>query len=187
MLIKDDDALRRLNSPLNLINKMKNASSGNSSRNKAMSLFIKPSLDNKPSTVIEEKIEETIKSSELQVQSFNPFAKQEIITPEVVKEESDGPTLDTLLENGDAQIKLAEAHDGALALLNKGISMLAVKLDDIKPEKLPAVIAAASKTVEGIRRERNEVNKNNKGRDVHYHFYTPTQKKLSDYEVTEVA
>lgn len=186
MLIKDDDALRRLNSPLNLINKMKNASS--SPRNKAMSLFIKPAApENAPNTTFEP------------AKSFNPFEHSSpiedtaiAITPEIVSDsndesKSDTPTLDTLLENGDAQIKLAEAHDGALALLNSGITMLAAKLDDIKPEKLPAVIAAASKTVEGIRRERNEVNKNNKGRDVHYHFYTPTQKKLTDYEVTEVA
>ena len=48
------------------------------------------------------------------------------------------------------------------------------------------MISAASKTVESIRRERNENAKQGKDREVHYHFYTPEQKKVSDYEVIDV-
>ena len=65
--------------------------------------------------------------------------------------------------------------------------MLALKLDEVKADKLPSVITAASKVVESIRRERMELNKSSKGKDVHYHFYNTEQRKISDYEVIEVS
>jgi len=157
-------------------------SKGNSSRSNAMSLFI-PSASQKP--------------------SFNPFenkkpvtlAKENIpadipaSTPTNISDEerTGAPTLDHIIDNHDTQIKLGLAHDTALNLLNSSVSLLATKLDDVKADKLPSVIASASKVVESIRKERSEASKNAKDREVHYHFYTPQQKRVADYEVIDVS
>jgi hypothetical protein len=170
MLINDSDALKKLSSPMNLINQLRKSSP---IRNEAMSLFI-------PST----------EKDKVKV-SFNPFRSVAVplavnipsqIVPAVVEPE----TLDSILQNHEAQIRLGLAHDKALDLLNRSVQMLTDKLDDISAAKLPSVVSAASKTVESIRRERNEASKNNKDREVHYHFYTPQQNKVSDYEIIEV-
>lgn len=120
-------------------------------------------------------------------QWINPFktATDEVIPP-ATQPQAENPTLDDLLEDSETNIKLATAHNNAVKLLHNSIDMLSTKLDNVKADKLPSVIAAASKTIESIRRERNESAKQNKGRDVHYHFYTPVQKKLEDYEILEV-
>jgi len=162
MIVNDKDAAARLNSPLNLINKLRD-----SKKNNAMSLFIPT------------KKKETLP----EIPSFNPFSPQ--ASPETSTEE---PTkLNDILENHESQIKLGLAHDKALDLLNRSVEMLSAKLDDVSAAKLPSVISAASKTVESIRKERSEASKNNKDREVHYHFYTPSQKSVSEYEVIDVA
>lgn len=188
MIIKDSDAEKRLNSPMNLINKL--TSSG--SRKAAMSLF---GMDRNTQRIEKKKKEELlpkIEKTQEQLQeeirvSFNPFEKkiEELVISQAI------PTtppivLDQIIENNDSQIKLGLAHDKALDLLNKSVELLAMKLDGVKADKLPATITAASKVVESIRRERNELNKNTKDREVHYHFYTPEQKRISEYEVIEV-
>jgi len=173
MIISDDSASRRLNSPLNLINRLKNVSS----RSGAMQLFTGPK--NKDITVIP-----------------NPFAKKEAMPsadtiglPERAGAQhpaENTATLDNILENSDTQIKLGLAHDSALELLTKSVSLLSAKLDDVSASKLPQAISAASKVVESIRRERTEASKNTKDREVHYHFYTPNQRKVEEYEVIDV-
>lgn len=164
MIINDSDALVRLNSPLNLINQLRKTTS--SKKNDAMSLFIPP------------------KKEEI---SFNPFQERESGRKELEKNDERSETLDNILRDNESQIKLGLAHDNALKLLNDSVSLLSSKLDDVKADKLPSVISAASKTVESIRKERSEANKNNKDREVHYHFYTPQQNKISDYEIIEVS
>jgi hypothetical protein len=156
MIINNDEASKRLNSPLNLINKLRETKA-NAKAKAAMAIFIPPKAE----------------------------AAKLRIEPKL-SDESDAPLLDQILENNEAQISLGLAHDTALKLLTSSISSLSAKLDDVKPDKLPAAIMAASKVVESIRRERNEALKNNKDREVHYHFYTPEQKTLTDYEVIEV-
>lgn len=184
MIIKDDDAIKRLNSPMNLINQLR-GSSGNG-KNNAMSLF-----------GIGRKKEEVVKELEEVKISFNPFrpseAKEQSLVPKQVIPSlqpalpQQAPTkLDNILENHESQIKLGLAHDNALDLLNKSVELLVVKLDEVKADKLPSVISAASKTVESIRKERLAANNHGAGNDVHYHFYTPQQKSLSDYEVIDV-
>jgi len=162
MIVNDKQAAARLASPMNLINKLRSTTSSKP-RNAAMSLFIRPSVP------------------EIKKDSFNPFEKQppSALIPQTSEPE---PTkLDDILSNNEAQISLGLAHDKALKLLNNSVDMLSTKLDDIKTDKLPQVIAAASKVVESIRKERNE------SKEVHYHFYTPEQKKVSDYEVIDVS
>ncbi len=180
MIINDSEALKRLNSPMNLINQLRNNGNGNSKRKNAMSLFIRPNI---------EKIEP--KPEDLTV-TFNPFENSSShptnsTEPQPAIFEQSQTSLDSILKNGEAEIKLGLAHDRALELLNRSVDLLTAKLDDVKADKLPSVISAASKTVENIRRERSERDKNNKDREVHYHFYTPEQKKLTDYTVIDVA
>jgi len=167
MIVKDSDALARINSPMNLINRMSQMTNPSATRKSAMSLFIRPS---EPLALAAPT-------------AFNPFTAVE----EVLSVTDSQPRLDDISDDHDSKIKLGLAHDKALQLLTDSVSALALKLDDVKADKLPSVIAAASRTVESIRRERNEASKNTKDREVHYHFYTPQQKKLTDYAVIEVA
>lgn len=170
MIINDKEASSRLSSPFNLMNKLKTLQPNNSRKN-AMSLFIRPASQVKEE-VKEEKIQEAVRAE------FNPFSS--------LPENADVPNLDNLIENNEVQIKLTQAHDKALELLNNSVKMLADKLDDIRPDKLPAVIAASGKVVESIRRERSEAKKNGTEKEVHYHFYTPKQKSVNDYAVIDV-
>jgi len=170
MLLTNKEAESRLNSPLNLMNKLRSKSD---SRTNAMSLFIPP-----------KKMEEKIKT-------FNPFEDVKItesITAAPASEQNNPPaeTISNLIENHESQVQLGLAHDTALKLLNNSVTMLADKLDDIKADKLPGVVTAASRVVESIRRERSEASKNTKDKEVHYHFYTPQQRQISEYEVIDV-
>jgi hypothetical protein len=118
---------------------------------------------------------------------FNPFhspTKTEL--PQAKTIDTQTPLLDELVENSESQIKLGLAHDHALDLLQRSVDILSAKLDDVKADKLPSVISAASKVVESIRKERLEVSKSGKDREVHYHFYTPEQRKMDSYEIIEV-
>jgi hypothetical protein len=150
MLINNDSAQKRLDNPMNLINRLRDISapSRSSAGQKAMSLFVPPApLD---ASLEKEKI-----------------------------------TLDAILSNSDTQIKLGLAHDNAVKLLNDSLGLLSAKLDDVKADKLPATIMAASKVVESIRKERIEASRD-RDREVHYHFYTPQQKKMEEFEVIDV-
>jgi hypothetical protein len=190
MLINNKTAAARLNSPANLMNRLSSLSA--SPRKSAMSLFIPPASP-RVDISISKKIEE-VKENKIR---FNPFDSKVLssVTPSSIPSSSLAtipsstpaePTLDNLIENHEDQVKLGLAHDKALGILNSAMNMLDTKLDDIKADKLPAVITAASKVVESIRKERIESRKNDKDKEVHYHFYTPQQKKLSDYEIIDV-
>lgn len=187
MIISSKDAAARLNSPNNLFNRLRRS---NGQSGGAMNIFTgngHKKADSPPATtptitppaVPAPAIIEPAKQ-------FNPFEKKaaSLVVQQVTPTEE--PSLDNLLEDSQANIKLALAHNSAVDLLANSISMLSTKLDGVRADKLPSVIAAASKTIESIRHERSEASKNSKGRDVHYHFYTPVQKKMEDYEVIEV-
>lgn len=163
MLIKDNEAVARLQSPMNLINRLRDSSP----RKSAMSLFIPSSLKN---------VEPIKKEEALTIPSFNPF-------PAVKEPET---TIENLVENSEEQVKLSLAHDSALKLLNDSVALLSTKLEDVKAEKLPSVISAASKVVEGIRRDRREIKETENEKEVHYHFYTPAQKTLTEFKVIDV-
>lgn len=178
MIIKDSEAVARLNSPLNLINRLRSGNGNGNKKNSAMSLF-----------GIGRKKEEDKEIKEI---SFNPFQTKEQLSSsvpaakEIPQQASSETNLDNILENHESQIKLGLAHDKSLELLTRSVDILSAKLDDVKADKLPAVVTAASKVVESIRRERNEASKNSKDREVHYHFYTPEQRKITDYEIIDV-
>ena len=162
MIISDKSAIEKLNSPNNLINKRLNA----------MSLFIPK--------------KEVIKQEIIKQEVFNPFLsiKKEDLSKQE-KPSSPLPGIDNLIENNETQVKLSLAHDSALGILNDSIKELSIRLPEIRADKLPSVITAASKVVESIRKERSENSRNGKDREVHHHFYMPQQKKLSDYEIVE--
>lgn len=189
MILKDDDAVRRLNSPLNLINRLAAVSKTKARKTDAMALF----------GIGRKKTEEKKEVREpVTAPSFNPFVRNIDGGLTVIHVDSDSQkpneesennkitTLDNILENHESKIKLGLAHDKALDLLHRSVEALSAKLEDVRADRLPSVIAAASKTVESIRRERNESAKLNKDQEVHYHFYTPEQKKIADYEIIEV-
>jgi hypothetical protein len=173
MIVNEIDAVKRLNSPMNLMNRLKDVKTA---RGSAMSLF---GIGKRTVDIVSE----TSKTEPAKA-NFNPFPSQ---VPAVIPaSENPSPVLSDILDNHDSQIKLGLAHDTALQLLSDSIGMLASKLDDVKADKLPAVISAASKTVESIRRERNEAAKIGKDKEVHYHFYTPQQKTVADYQIIDV-
>lgn len=157
MLVPEKEALSRLNSPDNLLNRMR-------------------SLGNKPAII----------------PTIPLVRQQEAIHVRVSEPDKDedgnnvNPTIDDLVHDADKQIHLSTAHDNALKVLNGAIRELAIRIPEIKADKLPAVITATSKVVESIRRERSDLEKNRKNNSVHFHFYTPAQRQLSDYEVIEV-
>ena len=163
MIISNKDATARLSNPMNLMNRLRE---NTSNRKNAMSLF----------GIGRSNISEEIK-----------LAAPTFVSPFEKVPETSTLTIDTLVSNNEDQIKLSLAHDTALDTLTKSVILLRDKLDDVKADRLPTVIAATSKVVESIRKERTEIAKSNKGKEVHYHFYTPEQKKISDYEVVEVS
>lgn len=178
MIIKDEDVLKRLTSPMNLMNQLRNRTD---KKNDAMSLFgLRPDgkKEIRPSVDVSQKQEEKA------LATFNPFQP---LAPTTAPVKIDVPTtLDNILEDHESQVKLGLAHDNALRLLNSSVEMLQNKLDDIKADKLPSVISAASKTVESIRRERAESTRNGKDLQVHHHFYMPQQKSVADYNIIDV-
>lgn len=196
MIVPEKDALARLNSPLNLINRLSNISTCKD----GMSLFgIDKSNGNGNAQTSRPLLTPDIPKPE----PFNPFAKPASSNPSTALAVSNSKTstassqlpadntpptvnLDSLLDNADSKIKLAHAHDKALDTLVSAVDLMKLKLDDIKPDKLPSVIAATSKVVDQIQRQRIDMNKNKTGREVHYHFYTPNQKTIDDYEVIDV-
>lgn len=208
MIIKDSEAAIRLASPMNLINQLRcgfgngnNHNNNNDKKSNAMSLF---GIGRKSETAtVTETVTTSNRStvnserSELGDKSFNPFQTKnssESKTPQqapllktVEQIERPATKLDEILENHESQIKLGLAHDSALKLLGDSVALLSTKLEDVKTDKLPAVVTAASKVVESIRRERNEASKNNKDREVHYHFYTPQQRTIDEYKVIDVS
>lgn len=195
MLVNDKDALARLSNPNNLMNRLKDSGS---KRAGAMDLFgiNRKTVDIKTEEKLEEP-EEKIKTSFNGGKMINPFAKSEPISTrntsiqrlpntQLAEENEEKINLDNILQDNEAQIRLGLAHDNALKLLNGAVDAMSLKLDEIKPDKLPSVISAASKVVESIRRERLESAKQGKDKDVHFHFYTPEQKSISAYEVIDV-
>lgn len=180
MLINKDDAEKRLNNPLNLMNRLSTLSR-DSKKNSAMSLFI-------PSIKSPEKQKDSALVSE-DKPAFNPFDKPAVIIPEIVQNDKADPSPSSgeLIDDIDTKIALQTAHDNSIKLVNNAINMLAIKLDSVKADKLPSVIAGASKVVESIRKERAERDKNGKNQDVHLHFYCPEPRSIESYEVVEVA
>lgn len=215
MLLSEEEVAKRLNSPMNLLNRMKGENSG-SPRNSAMSLFGLGSFKNNPASSRVENKSEQIKEEKISQEEkepsiipfINPFIKEErtesvsliplaqqlaeVTKPtehklEEVKKDDKSPSLESLIDDSDSKIKLATLHNTALDTLNAAMNRLSTNIDRIDPTKLPPVITATSKIVESIRKERIELDKGGRDKNVHYHFYTPTQKREEDYEIIDVA
>jgi hypothetical protein len=192
MLVNDKDIKDRLNNPLNLMNRL-NRITG--SKSHAMDLFTggrkinntKLSFVNPFASQANDKQVQSLEPAVNSVRHTDDRQSNQISEAEILPAE-EKPSIDNLVESANDRIGLALAHDESLKLLNRTISMMNMKLDDIKPEKLPAVILATSKTVESIRRERLEREKVNNGNDesIHFHFYVPKQKSLESYEIVNV-
>jgi len=183
MLVNDKDAKARLTSSGNLMNMLRNGLAPR--RPNAMSIFAPAAPDNNSAIAV---------SPPRFVNPFRPSATPANPTPvlpsdedtKVVEPEVLPPTTDDLLSNADAQIKLARAHDRALNLIGRTLETIETKIDDMKPEKLPAVLSAAGRIVESIRKEKLEQTKDKRDRQVHFHFYEPARKEITEYETMEV-
>jgi hypothetical protein len=183
MILNNKDAMSRLESPMNLINRLRSTASP---KNNAMSLF---GIGNNKTTTQKKIVE---------VKTFNPFIVSETASQKIESLEPLGlektesslqilpTTIDNLISNSDNQVKLSLAHDRALGILNEAMSELSIRLNEVKADKLPSIITATSKVVESIRKERILSRANGSEREVHYHFYTPEQRKISDYEIIDV-
>lgn len=169
MILSEKLAAERLASPLNLMNRLKSLSAATPKKD-GMKIFF-PS----PASPIREN------------KTFAP-KPQAPVNRDIERpvQQTIHPGIENLIPNSDKQVELALAHDRALGLLNTAITTLATKLDDVKPERLPSVIAATSKVVESIRKERSEAAKQGANKEVHYHFYTPQQNKVTDYQIIDV-
>ena len=185
MIISDEEVERRLNSPSNLMNKLRSKTSINPARKGMMELFTKrKQLENE----LESKQSEPSGYSDIspRIDTDRNRDKDTDINRNIDINRDTETTLDSLIQNHEAQIKLGLAHDKSLDLLTRSVNMLSEKLDDVNASRLPSVVMAASKVVESIRKERLESRKTDKDREVHYHFYTPQQKKVEDYTVIDV-
>ena len=184
MLLTNKEVESRLNSPLNLMNRLRSRSD---SRTNAMSLFIPPKINKQEDRISKEKLFNPFEDIKITKSIKNNINITEVNTAAPPSEQDQNTaSLSNLIENHESQVQLGLAHDTALKLLNNSVTMLADKLDDIRADKLPGVVTAASKVVESIRRERSESSKNSKDKEVHYHFYTPQQRQISEYEVIDV-
>ena len=191
MILEEKEAIERLNSPLNLINRISqhkiDSNPTFNGRRRAMSIFIPPTTN----SIIDKITEKTTEKITVKIPtiSSNPFAPRPALIPQQQQTEVSTKTnisLPDVVENGDSQIQLATAHDSALQLVNSTIRTISAKLPEIKPDRLPSVMIAAGRIVESIRRERSEAMKAGRDREVHFHFYTPQQKVIEDYEVIDV-
>ena len=162
----------RLNNPNNLMNRLRNGLTAPVKKTQAMDLFIKR------------------EDSSSVNNSVNPASIPSVQIPATIPlPEESSSFVDDHIDDADAKIKLGAAHNDALDLLSASIASLKGKVTagEVHAKSLPAVIASASRVVSDIRKERLEREKNNKTENVHYHFYTPTQKKIEEYEIIDVA
>ena len=175
MIISSEEAVKRLDSPLNLMNRIRdNGHASSSTRSRAMELFgIGKKKENS------DKIEAI--PYLLSPQPSDNDHSSGIKVPEVlIPEESN---VEDIIDDANAKIKLSLAHDAALDTLVKSLQTINGKLDEIPPKQLVSVASATSKIVNEIRTERN---KTVGTKSVHLHFYSPEQKKISDYEEVTV-
>jgi hypothetical protein len=188
MIVSNDNAESRIHNPMNLINRMndiRNKANSANNRNSAMSLFgVRRGSASSP-------IAEPLKANEtaITIPTFvNPFEKvEETVTEQVaISPVENHPRVEDLIDDSDNKVKLATAHNNALDLLNSAVKELKNNLENVGAAKLPGVITAASKVVESIRRERLEISKSGKDKEVHYHFYTPEVRKIEQYETIDV-
>lgn len=171
MLIDETEVEKRLNNPLNLMNRMRDGLSP--AKKEAMSLFVNKGKKE------EERVEVSFSRSS---------SNLAVVPPKITTPLPDDSFSSSEINDSDAKIKLAIAHDSALDLLTNSINSLKNKLgnNEIKASSIPSIITSASRVITDIRKERLERDKNKGSENVHYHFYCPTQRSISEYEVVEV-
>lgn len=153
MLVNTESAEKRLSSSSNLMNKLREGTT--LSKNKSMQLF-----------GVGQKKEERF---------VNPFA------PKPIEVLTTAPTIDDLIDDVDSRLNLDKAHKKALHVMNRAIQRVSDQIEELdSPTKLADVAAKMGKIVTDIRNEKK--NSVDKERTVHYHIYTPEQKKITDFE-----
>lgn len=184
MILPEKTVMSRLNSSDNLLKRI-HGSNGSKNKPSPMDLFKKPTNGTPVKSNFNPFSPEPTKN-EKENNQLSPLPKVPDLPTKKENTAEQHPTLDKLLDRPETIIGLELAHNNALGLLNRSVQALTDKLDDVRADKLPGVISAASKVIDGIRREKSEMNKNKDNRSVHLHFYTPVQKEVQDYQVIDV-
>lgn len=179
MLINEDDFQRRINNPMNLLNKKGDRKHG------ALSIFIKPS------EVVEEKkftpAFPLLKEDKVETEAVNKESLENIQEAMAVVERKEREIrTDDILKDADANIRLAAVHSKALDIMHTAMHQLEEKMPEMKADKIPMIVSTLGKVITDIRKEQAERNKNQANENVHFHFYCPEPKKLDQYEVIEV-
>lgn len=175
MLVNSKDAERRLNSPDNLLNRLRRESPRSVSAKNAMSLFVRPDIQ--PPQPIPAITPSSI---------YIPSNSEPVIEPEPDKTEDKAAK--QVLDDLALEIKRESIHSAALDVLSKSVYALGEKItagEIGKPKDLADIARKMSGIVTDIKKS-GEDNKDKDGKTVHLHFYTPERKKLSDFEVIDV-
>lgn len=176
MLINEEELNRRLNNPLNLINSMRN---GNGKKRDSLSLFIKPSVEEKFQSPFQQKDADSQSSVALIPTAMTPAES-------INSSNSQTPSTDDLIDDADGAIKLAQVHNESLEVMGLAVNRLKDNIQNVNVKQLPSIVSGLSKVVTDIRKERSERDKERSTETVHYHFYCPEQKKLEQFEVIDV-
>src|SRR5687767_1009247 len=109
MLVNDDEIKKRLNNPLNLLNRMRAGLTA--PKRNAMDLFVK-------------------KSETVSLVQSTPALVPSNVPASVSASDIPHPSSDDLIDDADSKIKLATAHDKALELLNNSLIKLNGKIEN---------------------------------------------------------
>lgn len=174
MLISSKAAESRLNSPGNLINRLREGRNGNS-----LSIF----------GVGKRKEEVKAPQGKIELPKFETKIHEEVHTkvhiPEILPPEKKvPPTIDDLVKTPENDIKLEAIHSNAMETLSAAMIEIKSRIPEVsKVKDLADIAAKMSKIVTDIRAEKNK--DNDQDQQVHLHFYTPERKKLSDFQTIE--
>ena len=181
MLISNDEAAKRLNSPMNLFNQMR-TSSFSQQKSRAMNLF---GVGKKKDGPFDNGTMTTAPDIQEGAAVVGSQSKaEEVIIPSLVLDKEDSVNIDSILDNAESKIKLETVHNIALDAMVSSIQRLKDTLVEVsKPEKLADIAVKMGKVVNDIRTEKNRAGND---RPVHLHFYTPEQRKISEYQEVTV-
>jgi hypothetical protein len=175
MLINEKEAARRLNSPDNLMNRLRSLSTTNrtASTTKAMGLF---GIGNKEGLVPTSSI---LPQSNQSNQSDSEGPQQPVMS------QSSSPSLDDLVKNADSKLKIELAHTAALDTLVSTVNRLKDTVPSLEsPVKLSQIAMNMSRIMTSLTEKKED--KAEEDKQVHYHFYMPEQNKMDDYKVIDV-
>lgn len=158
MILDDKAADSRLNSPDNLMNRLK-----------AIKEKASPSVVLPPAS--QEKKEAL------------PFKKSSRSSPALIP--AIPPTAEDLIDNLEAKILYGQAHEQALNLLVNSLGRLNERIEEVeKPEKLSSLAIDMSKILSSIKEAQSDHNRD--GNKVQINIYAPQFREVHEYETIQL-